>query len=150
MLKPVDPPARAPDVTFTGSDGAGHRLSQFRAQGLVVNLWATWCPPCVAELPALSRLAGMVAADHVKVLAIADDRGGAPVVEAFYKTHQIENLPVLIDREGALMRAFKARGIPSTYVIDRAGFERAYAEGGVNWVAPPIVAKIRELTGTSE
>jgi thiol-disulfide isomerase/thioredoxin len=146
-LKLVDPAAKPPEVAFERPDGTKRRLSDYRGQGLVVNLWATWCVPCVAELPSLDALARAVAADRIAVLPISADRGGAPVVEAFYKVHAISALPVLLDPDGALMQAFGVRGVPTTYLIDRAGMERAYAEGGDDWGTPDAAAAVKKIVG---
>ncbi len=146
-LRPVSPPVAPPEVAFRGPDGTEHRLADYRGQGLVVNLWATWCAPCVAELPSLAALAKAVAGEGTAVLPISSDHGGAAAVQAFFKAHDIGGLPVLLDPEGALTRAFGARGIPTTYVIDRAGMERAMAEGSVDWGAPAVVEIVRKLAG---
>ncbi|MDQ2801973.1 MAG: TlpA family protein disulfide reductase [Pseudomonadota bacterium] len=147
-LKVLSAPAKPPEVAFRTPDGAPRRLSDYRGQGLVVNLWATWCAPCVAELPSLAALAKTVAADNIAVLPISSDHGGAAAVKAFYKTHALTGLPVLLDPEGALMHAFAAPGIPATYVIDLAGVERGRAEGAMDWSMAAIVELVRRLTGT--
>ena len=67
---------------------------------MVINLWATWCVPCVAEMPALAALSKALAPDDIAVLPLSSDRGGASVVQAFYEEHAITGLPVLLDPEG--------------------------------------------------
>lgn len=146
-LKLTQPPAPVPDVTFTDADGKTLTLSEFRGSGLVVNLWATWCAPCVAELPSLDRLAAKLPDKKVQVLALSSDRGGAPVVTAYFKQHGINRLRVLLDPQGAAMRAFKARGVPTTFLIDAAGMERAFAEGSENWATDTALKKVLELIG---
>ena len=81
---------------------------------MVVNLWATWCAPCVAEMPALEVLSKVLAPQDIAVLPLSSDRGGADVVRAWYQQHGITGLPVLLDPKGALVKAFNARGIPTT------------------------------------
>jgi thiol-disulfide isomerase/thioredoxin len=130
-------------------DGAGavHRLGEFAGSGLVVNLWATWCAPCVAELPALALLAGRVAGDGIRVLAVSSDRGGAAAVEAFYRAHGIAGLGVWLDPKGAAQEAWGLQGIPTTLLVDRAGRERARAEGPVEWGSEAVVGEVRRLVG---
>ncbi|MDR3403930.1 MAG: TlpA disulfide reductase family protein [Chthoniobacter sp.] len=141
-------PARAvPAVSLFDADGAGHPLTEFAGQGLVVNLWATWCPPCVRELPALAALARRLRPEGVRVLAAASDRGGAAAVAMFFARHHIEGLEIWLDPNGAAERAWGVRGIPTTLVLDRAGRERARAAGPVNWAAEGVVAEVRRLVG---
>jgi peroxiredoxin len=141
----LKPPRPAPATPFYTADGAPRTLGDYRGKNLLVNLWATWCMPCVRELPSLSALAGKIGAEGFTFLPISSDIGGAPRVEAFFKQHGITNLPVLIDKDMALMQAFGARGLPSTYVINAKGMIVGLEEGGMNWNAPDIVAGLRAL-----
>jgi thiol-disulfide isomerase/thioredoxin len=147
-LTAVDPPVVPPAIRLVDADGRAHGLGEFAGKGLVVNLWATWCLPCVAELPDLADLAGRVRAEGVEVLALSSDRGGAPVVEAFFRAHGIEGLPVWLDPDGAAGEAWAVRGIPTTLILDRAGRERARVEGPVDWGAAPVVAAVLKLAGS--
>lgn len=144
-LKLVEPPVPAPAVTFMDANGDPHQLKEYLGDGIVLNLWATWCAPCTAELPSLDALAGKLNDKKMKVLAVSSDRGGATTVQAFYKQHGIKNLQVLLDPQGELMHAFKARGIPTTFIIDERGIERAYAEGSENWDTKAAIERIEAL-----
>jgi thiol-disulfide isomerase/thioredoxin len=146
-LIPRDPPAPPPDAVFTDGAGAVRRISDFAGKGLVVNLWATWCVPCVAELPALAALARRVADDGILVLPLSSDRGGAEAVSKFYAGHGIEGLGVWLDPKGDLARAWGARGIPTTLIIDRQGREHARFEGAADWAADASMARVRALVG---
>jgi thiol-disulfide isomerase/thioredoxin len=132
-------------ATFTDAEGREQRLEDFADQGLVVNFWATWCPPCVAEMPALDRLQAMLASEGVRVLALSSDRGGRPVVERFYERLALRHLGLWLDPRGAAARALGVRGLPTTLIVDRAGVERARLEGEAEWDAPPLVAAVRRL-----
>ena len=146
-LRPARKDAAVPEVHFTAADGAARTLADYAGHGVVLNLWATWCPPCVAEMPALDRLARELRAERVAVLALSSDRGGAAVVERFYKERGIRDLPVLLDPRGEASRALGARGLPTTLVIDRKGRERVRVEGPADWAAPASVGVIRDLVG---
>lgn len=135
----------APAVQFTDAEGKAHSFTDFAGQGLVVNLWATWCPPCVAEMPALDRLSVMLAPEGVKVLALSSDRGGKAVVEAFYQRLNLRHLDIWLDPRGAAARGIGARGLPTTLIIDRDGMERARLAGEAEWDAPPLVEAVRRL-----
>ncbi len=146
-LVPTQPPKQLPEITFVAADGSEHHLAEFFGHGMVLNLWATWCAPCVAELPSLAELARTLAPHDIAVLPLSSDRGGAEAVRKFFATHEITALPVLLDPQGAAARAFDVRGIPTTLVIDRQGRERARLEGATDWATPEAAAAVRALTG---
>ena len=146
-LKIAKPPVAAPDIVFVDADGGRHRLSDFRGHGMVINLWATWCAPCVAEMPSLAALSKTLAPADIAVLPLSSDHGGAAAVEAFFRKHAIGGLPVLLDPEGAAAHAFGAEGIPTSVVIDKAGQVRARLEGATDWSTPGAAALVRKLVG---
>jgi thiol-disulfide isomerase/thioredoxin len=145
-LERLSPPADLPDGVFVTPDGVSHRFAEFKGRGMVVNLWATWCAPCVAEMPSLEALSRALAPEDIAVLPLSSDRGGADVVQAWYQAHEISGLPVLLDPKGALARAFNARGIPTTIVINRDGQAVGRLEGAADWSAPDAQTLIRTLT----
>lgn len=144
-LETLDPPMAMPDGVFLDANGAEHHLSEFRGRGMVVNLWATWCAPCVAEMPSLAALSKALAPADIAVLPLSSDRGGAPAVTAWFEAHGIAALPVLIDPKGALARSWQARGIPTTVLIDREGRGRARLEGAADWGAPAAAELVRKI-----
>ena len=144
-LQPTNPPAAPPEGIFTDADGGSHRLGDFRGRGMVVNFWATWCQPCIAEMPSLEALSKSLAPFDIAVLPLSSDRGGASVVRAWFAEHEVTGLPVLLDPRGELGRAWKGRGIPSTYIIGRDGRERARLEGPADWSAPEAALLVRRL-----
>jgi thiol-disulfide isomerase/thioredoxin len=139
-------PAPPADVVFQDGGGASFHLSEFAGSGLVVNLWATWCVPCVVELPTLAALRQKLTDDKILVLALSVDRGGAPVVENFLASHHLD-LQVWLDPKGEATRAWGARGIPTTLIIDRNGLERGRLEGSADWASAASVARIKALVG---
>ncbi|WP_232479224.1 TlpA family protein disulfide reductase [Roseomonas rosulenta] len=139
--------AALPEITFANAEGRPHTLADFAGRGLVINLWATWCPPCVAEMPALDRLAAVLERENIQVLPLSSDRGGREVVQAFYDRTRVQTLRVWLDPRGAAARALGARGLPTTLIVDRGGRERARLEGDAAWDAPEFMAAIRRLVG---
>jgi thiol-disulfide isomerase/thioredoxin len=140
-------PAPPPPFAFTDAEGKEHGAADFAGRGLVVNLWATWCLPCIAEMPALDRAQAMLAAEGVLVLALSSDREGRAKVEPFYRNHGIRHLGLWLDPRGAAQRALGARGLPTTVIIDRKGQVRARLEGEAEWDGPELLAAIRRLVG---
>jgi thiol-disulfide isomerase/thioredoxin len=146
-LQPTTPPAPPAAATFTDATGTSHSLADFAGEGLIVNCWATWCAPCVAEMPALQALARKVAEDNILVLPLSSDRGGVDVVRKFYAAHGIADLPVWLDPKAAASEAWGVRGLPTTLIIDRQGREQGRFEGAVDWSADATVARLRQLVG---
>ncbi len=147
-LHPLHEP-RPLDLQFTAADGTSRSLADYRGRAVVLNLWATWCVPCVREMPALDDLAKLVEADGIVVLPVSSDRGGAAVVQRFYADRGIRNLPVLLDPMSAMAHALNVSGIPTTLLIDRGGKELGWLEGAADWSSPDAVAVIRKAAGPS-
>jgi thiol-disulfide isomerase/thioredoxin len=143
-LHPTDPPRPLPDISFVDAAGAAHSLRDYAGKGVVLNLWATWCAPCVAEMPSLAALARAGGPDVV-VLPLSSDHGGTAVVERFFREHGITGLPVALDPKAQAAEALGARGLPTTLIIDRQGRERARLEGAADWASPDALAAIRKL-----
>ncbi len=137
-----------PTLRLVAADGSAHGIEDFAGQGLVLNFWATWCIPCVAEMPSLARLGAALQGAGIAVLPLSSDRGGVPVVEKFYHDHEITGLPIWLDPNGDAVHKLKLRGIPTTLVIDRQGRERGRVEGAADWAAADSVAKIKAIVGT--
>lgn len=144
-LVAVNPPAALPAFGFLDAAGAAHSLADFAGKGVVLNFWATWCVPCVEELPSLAALAKKL--PGVAVVPVSTDRGGAAVVEKFYASHGIAGLGVWLDPKGAASEALHLRGLPTTLLIDQQGRERGRLEGGANWASDAAVAEIGRLVG---
>jgi thiol-disulfide isomerase/thioredoxin len=134
-----------PDLVFQDAEGRETRFDAFRGQGLVVNFWATWCPPCVAEMPALDRAHAALAREGIEVLALSSDRGARNQVEPFYRRTGLQHLAMWFDPRGAVGRAFGIRGLPTTLILDRRGLEVARLEGEAVWDTPEMLAAIRRL-----
>lgn len=147
-LARLEPGIQAKSVPAVGfADGAGkrHMLSEFRGRYVLVNLWATWCAPCVHELPALAALQAAVPKDRLVVVAVNVGRARAAETADFLKEHGAASLGVYLDSNIALMRAFRAYGLPFSILIDAQGREVARATGPANWDAPAAIAYFKSL-----
>ncbi len=137
----VTPPGTLPDLTFTSLDGgAPVLLSGFRGKPVVLNFWATWCGPCVAELPDLDRLA----AAGTMVLAASTDHAGAAVVKPFLVKHGITHARVVLDAGNDATHAAGVVGYPTTLIIDAQGRLRGRLEGPADW--SQAAARVASLT----
>ena len=144
-LKRIAPARAMPAITFRDAAGAAHTLAGFKGKGVVLNVWATWCAPCVAEMPSLAVLAGRLAASGIVVVPLSIDRNGAPAVQAFYAAHHVAGLGVWTDAQGDAGRALGIAGVPTTFVIDRQGRGTAMLEGGADWGTDAAATAVRAL-----
>lgn len=140
-------PAAPPDLTLQDAKGGERKLADFKGKVVLLNLWATWCAPCVKEMPALDKLQTDLGGADFEVVALSLDRGGARQVEPFFKQTGITSLTMWLDPKGAAMSAFKVRGLPTTLLIGRDGKLLAKLEGDADWAGPQAKAVIREALG---
>jgi len=127
------PPRLLPPASFKALDGSVKTLADFRGKPVLLNFWATWCVPCVAELPELDHLAGTDSG--LVVIAVSADRGGAAVVGPFLAAHHITRATVLLDQGNDTVHALGVVGFPTTLLIDATGHLRGTMEGPASWGA---------------
>jgi len=144
----IQAPTAAPPVVFTTAAGKQRTLAHYAGHTLVVNLWATWCGPCVEELPTFDALALKLKASGVLILPISIDTAGAAAVAPFYASHGIKNLPILLDPNGDNMDVLNTDGIPLTVIINAAGQLVARLEGAANWNTSAVVKFLQNQGGT--
>jgi thiol-disulfide isomerase/thioredoxin len=131
-IVPVNPPATLPDLELHTLAGAPVELKSYFGKPLVLNFWATWCVPCVAELPQLDQLASD---SSFTVLAVSADRNGAAAVTPFLAKHQMAHATILLDQGSDAVHAAGVVGFPTTLIIDAAGRVRGRLEGPATWSA---------------
>ena len=136
-------PQRAPSAEFRNANGKHLTLADFRGRVVLLNIWATWCGPCVSEMPSLDRLQALHQGDGLAVLAVSIDRQGPSTVRRFFAQTGIRNLPLYLDADGATARAFGARSIPTTLLIDRDGNVVGSLVGAMQWDSPDALSLIR-------
>ena len=137
-FQPAKPGAGLPAASFVDADGFDQPLDGLRGEALVLNIWATWCAPCVEEMPALDRLAAQSMRIGVRVLPLSADREGASVVSRFYATNNVQHLPVALDKTARVARATGVGGLPTTLLYDKEGNEIGRVVGIAKWDAPEV------------
>jgi thiol-disulfide isomerase/thioredoxin len=145
----VSPPRVLEDFSFYDSDGRVVRLSDFHGKVVLLNLWATWCPPCIRELPALDRLQGKLGGESFMVLSLSLDRVGRKTVERFFRRLGINNLSLFVDPGHATSAAFPIDVLPATFVLDREGRMVSFLRSYADWDAPEAADMIRAHLGGS-
>ena len=141
----------APEIAFTGPDGAGMRLSDLRGRLVLMNLWATWCAPCRAEMPALDRLEGALGDKDFAVVAINVDTRNLDKPPAWLRDNGIARLARYADPGGrvlpAVQRDTASPGLPTTMLIDSAGCTLGVMKGPAEWSSPDGLGLIRAALG---
>ena len=131
------------DFTLPDLDGKTHQLRDYRGQVVVLNFWATWCPPCRHEIPSMQRAFDALKADKVVVVAVHVG-GSEDKVWDFFTDYEV-SFPVLMDKASKVTKAWQVQGLPMTFVIDPAGRIAYRAIGGRDWDAPAILNMLRQL-----
>lgn len=146
-LQLLDSPQMPPQLVFyKGADESEQLgLDDFKGQIVVLNLWATWCAPCVHELPSLDRLQGKLGGSGLTVLALSMDREGAKTTQPFLEKLGIQNLELYSDPKAVTMRALKSASLPITLILDKKGRIVARYDGPAEWDGSDAVAFLRAL-----
>ena len=134
----------APDFTFPGLDGKKVSLSDYKGKVVLVNIWATWCKPCVDEMPSMEKLYHKFKGKNFEILAVSIDEPGLKAVAPFMKKYNL-TFPALIDSEGAVKARYGITGVPESFIIDKQGILIKKIVGPVNWAAPNIFRFFGEL-----
>jgi thiol-disulfide isomerase/thioredoxin len=128
---------------FEDPDGKPVSLARFSGKPLLVNFWATWCEPCVAEMPTLDALAGR-SGDRLQVLAVSEDQDGRAKVEAFFAKHHFQTIRPYLDSKMALTPGLKVGTLPTTILYDGQGREIWRTVGMEDWRSPRAAKLIDE------
>jgi peroxiredoxin len=135
----------APDFTLKDISGRPVQLSSLKGKVVLVNFWATWCPPCREEIPSMVKMNQALQGKPFQLLAISIDEGGPEAVAKFFqKTGMV--LPALFDTDGAVSKRYGTTGVPETFVIDTKGVIMKKVVGAMDWSSPDVLAALEELS----
>ena len=143
LLHPVPGSPMAKDFSLPDLDGNLHKLSDYKGKIVIVNFWATWCPPCRAEIPSMQRAWKILKNKNVVMLAVHVG-GNEDKIWSFLTDFGID-FPVLIDARSHVSRAWPMMGLPTTFIIDPQGKIALRAIGGREWDDPTLLKAILAL-----
>ncbi|MDD4886942.1 MAG: TlpA disulfide reductase family protein [Thiomonas sp.] len=130
-------------VTFENGQGKHMTLADFKGKVVLLNIWATWCPPCVREMPTLDKLQKLLGGKNFAVVPLSVDKGGIYTVKSFYDDNFISSLPIYVDPTTNVLDALNILGTPTTILIDKQGKEIARTMGPEDWNQPAVIAQIK-------
>ncbi len=138
-------PRALPDTPFLVEGGREAHFADYAGKAIVLNVWATWCPPCLQEMPSLDRLAAAHGSEDLVVMTLSVDRGDAAPILAFYERIGAENLGLYHDPTMAVSRALRVFGLPTTLLVDHEGQIVAQLVGTAEWDSPAALDAILPL-----
>jgi len=146
--KPTPQPLeQAPDFTLTSLSGEKVRLAELRGRVVLLNFWATWCPPCREEVPSLARLAVAMSNSDFQMITVALDKEGRKAVEEYFQQAGVR-LTTLLDPAGTVSKSYGITGVPETFIIDKHGFIKKKVIGPINWSEPDNIRFLKELANS--
>jgi peroxiredoxin len=134
----------APDFKFPGLDGKMVSLADLRGHVVLVNVWATWCPPCVDEMPSMEKLYQELNGENFEILAVSIDALGTKAVAPFMKKYNL-SFPALMDPDGTIKTLYQTSGVPESFIVNQAGFLVQKIIGPRDWATPAVVGFFRDL-----
>ena len=130
---PVAPPQSLTPLSFLDANGTVRHLNEFKGRVILVNLWASWCPPCIRELPALDRLQKTFGGGEFMIVALSVDRQGRVAAEKTFRRLGIENLALYTVPTEVVAETFPADVLPANFILNREGKLTSYLRSYVNW-----------------
>jgi len=134
----------APDFSIKDLQGKEVKLSELKGKVVLVNFWATWCPPCKEEIPSMVKLNKAMEGKPFQMLAISIDEGGKADVESYFKSSG-NTLPAYLDSDGAISKVYGVTGVPETFVVDKSGKVQKKIVGGLDWNSAEVLSYLNEL-----
>ena len=134
---------RTPALTLKDMHGQARSIEEFRGKVVIVNFWATWCEPCIEEMPSLQKFMDRLDAGKFAVVGVNLGEAEARIQAFTDKTGT--TFPILLDRDGVAKKSWKVNGVPTTFVLDGAGRIRFWYVGVLDFSDPSLAAQIGQL-----
>lgn len=135
----------APQISVVSlENGSTLKLSDLKGKVVLLNFWATWCPPCREEIPSMMKLNKFMVGKPFQMVAVSIDEGGKSVIDSFFKETGF-SLPTYQDASGASSKSYGVTGVPESFIIDKQGVLVKKIIGGAAWDSPEVVAFLEGL-----
>lgn len=144
-LTPLEQPLEAPGFTLKDMDGKPHALRDYRGNWVLINFWATWCPPCRKEMPSLEKLYQRFRDWPFRVLAVDQWEDADLVFSYMGELNVFPEFPILFDPESRVAEAYGVHGLPTSFIVDPQGRIAYRAAGGRAFDHPEVIRLIRGL-----
>jgi peroxiredoxin len=142
--RPLKEGRPAPDFTFSDLEGRKVSLSDFRGKVVLVNIWATWCPPCRDEMPSMQKLYERFKGKNFEILAVSIDGNAHEAVAPFVQKLHL-TFPVLLDPKGKTEGLYRITGVPESFIVDREGILVNKVIGPMDWSSPQVFTFFEQL-----
>ena len=134
----------APNFTVSDLNGNKVSLADYKGKVVLLNIWATWCPPCVEEMPSMEKLHREMKDERFAILAVSIDTSGAEVVELFMEKYKL-SFTALADPKGVVRKLYQTTGVPESFIIDKDGTIAQRILGPRDWAGPVIIKYLKDL-----
>ncbi len=147
-LSPAHGSPMAPELDLPGLDGKRYRLSKYRGKVVIVNFWATWCPPCITEMPTLQEAWHQLHPSNFEILAV-NLGGDTETIQRFVDRFEPKlKFPILMDLDQTIMDTWRIRALPTSYVIDTTGHVAYIELGPRDFSHDHVISRLKELMDT--
>jgi thiol-disulfide isomerase/thioredoxin len=143
-FKPVEPPLQMGGLTFQDADGNSVRLADFKGRPVLLNIWAKWCAPCLAEMPKLNQLQAEAAPGTLAVVAVAVDEPDPDKVRNFLANRRWDALKPYLDPKNVFAKALDIKSIPVSLLIDKDGFALVRVDSPVDWYSDEAIRLLKQ------
>jgi peroxiredoxin len=144
FIRPLQEGRPAPGFSFPDLEGRKVSLSDFRGKVVLVNIWATWCPPCRDEMPSMQKLYENFRGEHFEMLAVSIDADGHEAVAPFIQKLNL-TFPVLLDLKGKTKGLYRITGVPESFIVDKEGILVNKVIGPMDWSSQQVFDFFQEL-----
>ena len=142
--EPIQPGLEMPNFTFPDINGREVSLSDHRGKVVLVNVWATWCPPCRQEMPSMQSLYEKFKGENFEILAVSIDSEGRAAVAPFMRKMNL-TFPSLLDPGETIRSLYGITGVPESFIIDKQGILVQKIIGPINWATPEVFFFFKDL-----